>query len=241
MPVRPHRKPVVYNNHPGGNKWRPTNVSNKWKSAYQHPPRLAAVNHNQIVRVNPAPTVNRSVSYNNGNNNNNNSTIKDLRQVLDLKRTVSFESSDSATSSTSSTEKVPHSDRTNRAHIMGLLHRKSAPPVISPTTIENLKNASMAAVDPKSRVWDTWSSSEGSDSRNSTKAASDPFVPTGEPLVDLYSFTHLRKLPEPVFKMNTRKSKMSKYPLYDCKVDVSFVIFLKLMFMHYSVRRKVIC
>ncbi|GJQ79843.1 hypothetical protein Trydic_g23305 [Trypoxylus dichotomus] len=214
MPVRPHRKPTVYNHSPGNNRWRPTNLNNKWKTAYQHPPRLAAVSHNQIVRVNPHPPASRNTSTNYNTNNIN--AVKDLRQILDLKRAVSFEGSDS--SSSSSTDKVPHSDRTNRAHIMGVLPRKNAPPVLSPTSIENMKNASMAAKDPKSPVWDTWSSSD--DSKNSSSGMTDPFVPTGEPLVDLYNFTHLRKLPEPVFKIVTRKSKSHKPPFYDCKVDI---------------------
>ncbi|KAI4454865.1 tudor domain containing protein [Holotrichia oblita] len=214
MPVRPHRKPVVYNNSPGNNRWRPTNVNNKWKSAYQHPPRLAAVSHNQIVRVNPHPTINRSIS--NNSTNNNNVVIKDLRQILDQKRSVSFDGSDSASSS-SSTDRMPHSDRTNRARIMGVLPRKTAPPIVSPTTIENLKNTSFANVDPNSAVWDTWSSSDSE--RNPMKSREDPFVPTGEPLVDLYSFTHLRKLPEPNFKIVNRKTKPHKAAFYDCKVD----------------------
>ncbi|KAK9746736.1 OST-HTH/LOTUS domain [Popillia japonica] len=244
MPVRPHRRPVVYNNSPGNNRWRPTNVNNKWKTAYQHPPRLAAVSHNQIVRVNPHPTITRSTSNNSTNTNNNTIMIKDLRQILDLKKSVSFDGSESASSSSSS-DRMPYSDRTNRARIMGVLPRKTAPPIVSPTTIENLKNTSFANADPNSAVWDTWSSSDSernlkntsfanadpnsavwdtwssSDSeRNATRSGQDPFVPTGEPLVDLYSFTHLRKLPEPQFKIVNRKAKPHKAALYDCKVDI---------------------
>lgn len=195
-------------------------MNNKWKTAYQHPPRLAAVSHNQIVRVNPHPTITRSTSNNSTNTNNNTIMIKDLRQILDLKKSVSFDGSESASSSSSS-DRMPYSDRTNRARIMGVLPRKTAPPIVSPTTIENLKNTSFANADPNSAVWDTWSSSDSE--RNATRSGQDPFVPTGEPLVDLYSFTHLRKLPEPQFKIVNRKAKPHKAALYDCKVDVSIL------------------
>lgn len=153
--------------------------------------------------------------------------VKDLRQILDMQRgldiqrSVSYDGSESSSSSGSAGEKVPYSDKTNRLQILGgIVPRRNAAPVLSPNTVENLKNISLAAADPKSGIWDSWSSSDFSDRMNSKSRNADPFVPTGNPLLDLHNFTEIRKLPEPAYMVVTRKAKAKRPMLYDCKVDV---------------------
>ncbi|XP_017780173.1 PREDICTED: tudor domain-containing protein 7B isoform X2 [Nicrophorus vespilloides] len=199
------------------NKWRPKNISNKWNTSFTNPLRQAAINHNQVVKINPvkqqAPAVGgparispdqhmKQINNNsNKNNNNHNFSQKDVFKIS----SEGFTKNRNFRDSSHENERNTHSAFTNGQKV---------PPKTPPPT----SNRPPSLLQKRTQsIHNDIKENQKTDHR---PAAEQKFHVSGDPVRDLHAFAKQRNLNEPIIKVITRQTKPHKPIFYDCQVKI---------------------